>query len=632
MCGVVGFWHKDGKEADKRVLEDMVQRLAHRGPDDQGVWTSHAIGLGHTRLSILDLSEHGHQPFVTDDNSSVVSFNGEIYNYLDLRQQLENEGVSFKSTCDTEVLLYALRLWGPQKAVPKLDGMFAFAYFDLERQTLWLARDRSGIKPLYWIDKGNFTVFASEMKALFDHPDVVCRPDMHTLTTHILFARLVGEWTPFEDVKSLLPGTMIRMTPDKTETITYFDLLRDVNVDRILKSKEQGFDDLLRSFEEHFQDSVKSHLVSDAPLAVMCSGGLDSSLMTAVAKELKPDLVAYVADIDGCKVPEAEKSQTVCDHVGVELRTVKVDQDAFFRLWPKAAYYNDQPSYFAQNIPVMAVCQVARDDGFKVLLTGEGSDELYGGYPWQVDAYHMWRLRRWHSMVVPNNQFFRNLGHYISRFAPFDLPELMKQPFTHLDEMSSMHQSSPARLSSIDGLQRRIRAQNLFSKLEKITPLEERAFLARSYEDFYSHLQTVLRSNDKMTMAASIEARVPFLSNRSIDFGLHLNCRAKYRRKMTKYIVKMAGEKKIPHHIVHAPKVGFEFSNRMWANGTRFLRDGMVGDLFKWGKNEAEEIYKDLESERNYLFILISVDLWARIYFNNESPQSLSDQLLTKLR
>jgi len=630
MCGVVGFWHKDGKKAEEKVLQKMVHRLTHRGPDDNGIWLHRSLGLGHTRLSILDLSKNGHQPFITNDGNGVLSYNGEIYNYVDLRQKLQKEGIVFKSTSDTEVLLYALHLWGPQKAILLLEGMFAFAYFDLRSQTLWLGRDRSGIKPLYWIDKGHLSVFASEMKALFDHPEVPCRADMHSLTTQILFRRLDGDWTPFEDVKCILPGTLIKITEQKTDVITYFDLLHDVNVDRIIQAKQIPFNDILSTFEEKFAHSVKSHLVSDTPIAVMCSGGLDSSLVTAIAKEYNDDLVAYVAEVEGFRINEAQKAQKVCDHVGIPLRRVKVNKEAYLRHWPEAAYYNDQPNFFAQNVYALLVSKEAYKDGFKVLVTGEGSDELFGGYPSQAEVYHMWRLRRLHSMIIPNNAFFRKLGHYFSRLAPFDLPHLIKHPFTHLDDMSPMH-GAIGQLASLDGIQRRLRNEQLFKKLEKITPIEERAFLAKAFEDFYTHLRTLLCANDKMSMAVSVEARVPFLSNRLIDFGIHLNCRSKYKRKMTKYTVKMAAEKKLPHDIVHAEKIGFGYSNHTWRKGVDFLKRGMVPDLFKWGEQEAKAIYEDLEADRSHLFPLMSVELWAQIYLKHENPQSLSEKLITHL-
>lgn len=633
MCGVVGYWNKNGEEADENILKKMSHRLTHRGPDDSGTFKKGSLGLGHTRLTILDLSKNGHQPFVTSDGNAVLSYNGEIYNFRELRHQLKKENVTFKSTTDTEVLLYALYHWGPEKAVLKLDGMFAFAYFDFRDNSLWLVRDRAGIKSLYWVEKGNLNVFASEMKALFDHPEIVCRPDMHALSTQVLMGRLDGDWTPFENIKSVLPGTIIKITRSQNRVITYFDILRDVNVDRILDSASTPFEDKLRSFEQIFEQSVQSHLVSDAPLATMCSGGLDSSLIAAIGKELKPDMEGYVADVENAPFPEVQRAETVCKHIGMHLNKIKVSQETFLRSWPKAVYHNDQPNYYPQNIIYKSVCSAAHKDGFKVLLAGDGSDELFGGYDWHVSSYHMWKKRRIHSKFIPNNRLFKKLGDYLRLLAPIDLALLAEKPFTPLSRTNIKESfSSQARMSVIDGLQRSVRAENLFKKLEKVVPVEDRAFLARGLDDFYIHLRTLLRSNDKMAMSVSVEARVPFLSNQLIDFAFHLNPQSKFNQNKTKYIVKKAAEKKLPHAIVHAKKVGFGFSAAMWGKGVDFLRGGMVPELFKWGEKEAENIYEDLRSDRSIIFSLLSIELWAQLFLNHQSPEDLSEILLAKLR
>ncbi len=628
MCGIVGFWNRDGKVASEVLLERMIDKINHRGPDDKGTWTHGSIGLGHCRLSIIDLSPRGHQPFLTLDGLGALSYNGEVYNFRELRSELEEEGVKFRSTTDTEVVLYALHNWGPEKAVSRFNGMFAFAYYDLRSKTLWLGRDRAGIKPMYVARFGKTIVFGSEIKALFGHPGVHCKADMHALTTQIVYQRLDGAWTPFEKIESILPGTVVKVAQDSEQTICYFDLLRDLDVNRIKENSSTNFETLLERFEKLFASSVKMHLISDAPLATMSSGGLDSSLMTAVAKEFKKDIIAYVADMKGVRTPEAPKAQKVCDHVNVELRRVTIDTEEYLRLWPMVVYQNDQPNFFPQNVPFTAIANAARRDGFKVLLSGEGSDELFGGYDWQVEAYRMWRWRRIHTKLFPNIAPLRILGKFASKFAPLDFDELAKRPFQHLSRWYLSDNESRG-MFAIDGAQRIVREEALFKKLEAIKPIEERAFLARSFEDFYSHLRTTLGCNDKMGMVQSIEARVPFIESNLIDFGLHLPCRAKYYRGMTKRIVKKAAEKKIPHDIVHARKIGFGVSSHVWRNTKQFLRDGAVADLFKWGPNEIERICNFAFSDHLMPFHLLSVELWARIYFRGESPTQLGEQLLS---
>ena len=627
MCGIAGFWNRDGKVASEVLLGRMLERINHRGPDDQGTWTQGGIGLGHCRLSILDLSMKGHQPFLTKDESGVISYNGEVYNFMELKRDLEKDGVHFQSKTDTEVVLYALHLWGPEKAIKLFNGMFAFAYFDRRNQTLWLSRDRTGIKPLYFAEQGSIVAFASEMKALLAHPVVTGRPNMHALTTHIMERRLVGTWSPFEGVESIQPGTLLKITGNAKQEITYFDVLRDVNIDRILQAENRAFDSLVDDFKNYFSSSVKMHLISDAPLALMCSGGLDSSLVTAYAKEFKSDLVAYVADIKEVGIPEGPKAKKVCDHVNIELRQVDVGAEEYLRLWPEAVFANDQPNFFPQNVPTLAVCQAARRDGFKVMLSGEGSDELFGGYPWYVDAYKMWRARRVHMQMVPDFSLLRKLGQFARRLTPLDFDELKRKPFKHLTDEEPLT-SDLRSICAIDGAQRHLKVQALFEKLNRVQPLEARAFLARELADFYTQLPTLLRTNDKMGMAASIEVRVPFLENRLIDFALHLPSWAKYRKGVTKRIVKRVAEACLPHEIVHARKIGFGVSATLWRRPATLLKNGMVQHLFKWGMKEAEQIYELALSDDSLVYQLLCMELWARIYLSGESTAELSEQLL----
>ncbi len=628
MCGIVGYWNRDKGIASEVLLEKMLERIKHRGPDDKGTWTKGPIGLGHCRLSIIDLSPRGHQPFVTEDSLGVISYNGEVYNFKDLRKILEQEGAKFKSTTDTEVVLYALHRWGPEKAVKLFNGMFAFAYYDLRNQTLWLGRDRLGIKVLHIAQVGNMIAFASEMKALLAHPQIQTRPDMHALTTQIFYHRLDGNWTAFEGIEQVLPGTLIKITKDSKQEIVYFDTVRDLDVERIKRQSKMGFDQFLSEFERLFEKSVNLHLISDAPVAAMTSGGVDSSLITAQIKEVKSDIIGYVADVKGTDIPEIERARKVCDHLDVELRPVTVDVEEYLRLWPFAVYHNDQPNFYSQNPAFLAVVQAARNDGFKVMLTGEGADELFGGYAWHVETYRMWRLRRLHSMFVPNILPLRVLGQFLNKINPLNLEELKKRPFAHINKWTT-GADHIRELASIDAGQRMTRERELFEKLEGIEPLEERAFLARSLDDFYCHLRNILISNDKMGMAYSIEARVPFLENELIDFAMHLPFKAKYFKGITKRIVKKAAEKKLPHSIIYAKKVGFGVAHRVWRNTSEILKGGVLSEFLKWDRGQEEMILNQIYSDHVMPYHFVSMELWARMYLRGESPTQLGEQLLS---
>ena len=602
----------------------MLDRQRHRGPDDRGTWVAGPVALGLDRLSILDLSRLGHQPFVTPDGTGAVAYNGEVYNWRELRRSLETEGVRFTSQCDTEVVLHALHRWGPATAVPRFDGMFALAYCDRRTGDLWLARDRTGIKPLAFADRGGVVAFASEAKALFAHPDVPCRPDIHALVTQVYLERLVGDWTAFEGVRSVVPGTMIRFGPADQDTHTWFDLERDVDVDRILRSADEPFARHVEQFRELLERSVELHLRSDAPLAVMCSGGVDSSLITAIARRHRPDLVAFVADADGVQPSEADKAKRVADHLGVALQRVVITDADFPRLWAEAAWYNDEPMYFQQNPLALAVSQAVRGAGFKVLLTGEGSDELFLGYGWQAEAGRMWRLRQWHGRVLPDVAPIRRLTHWLQWLVPFDRTAMAQEPFEHRSVLGA----APAGAELvIDGGMRRGRARSLFARLARIPDVGDRAMVARQFDDVYHHLRVLLESNDRMTMAASIEARVPFLQNDLIDFGIHLAPGSRYGRRQGKRVVKALADTLLPHDIVHAPKVGFAVPPAFLSGYEGLLAGGLVPEWFKWGVRERPRMLELMRREPKLGRKMVGMELWAQLYFNGRTPDDMAEQL-----
>ena len=629
MCGLAGFWNRDGAPADEQVVDRMLEKLTHRGPDDSFTWVRGAAGLGFRRLSILDLDAPADELCFEPDQPGVLAYNGEVYNFRELREDLEKLGHVFRGTCDAEVVLHALQEWGPEKAIPKLNGMFALAYYDERQQVLWLARDRAGIKPLCFSKNGPLLAFASESKALFEHPQIDCRPDMHSLTTQMMYTRLTGNWTPFENVQMVTPGTLVKITPETEETQTYFDLIRDLDPERIVQQSGIGVDDLSREFESILRDSVRLHLVSDAPLAMMCSGGLDSSLLTAMAAQERSGLTAYVAEIEHTPVNEVDRARVVCRHTGVSMRPVSFTREDFLRDWPMSVYHNDRPNYFPQNLAAQAVCRAARQDGFKVLVGGEGADELFSGYSWQRETRNNWmayqfsrRLIQW----VPGLYGLAKCG--VRLYAAKRMKQLQRRPFERPSRLFKDVFFNP-RSFALDGAQRQRRAEALFEKLAPVKHKGNRAFLAHSFEDFYSHMQTSLRSTDKMAMAHSIEMRVPFMENRLIDFGLHAPVHAKLNRGRGKWIVKRAAEAYLPKSIVHAPKVGFGITSSMWQNTEQILRGGLMAELFKWDRHTMDQLLDHLSAKGLPLFHLVSMELWGRIFLSGESSGQLSEKLLS---
>ena len=619
----------------ERTTCAMMQQVAHRGPDASGVWCQGPLGLGHVRLSILDLSPRGNQPFISHDMQGILIYNGEVYNFAELRVQLEAEGAVFRSTSDTEVVLEALHRWGPERAVPRFNGMFAFAYYDLRSRELWLARDRLGIKPLYIAQTPQALVFGSEIKALLRHPAIPNRPDLHALTVHLLCESIEGDWTPFESIRAIRPGCLVRWNGERRADIEYFDPLNAVRIERLAAASKVDANEFVEQFAEAFQQSVSLHMVSDAPLAAMCSGGVDSSLIAAFAHDQRPDLTGYVADLKGT-VSEGAAAQRMGRHLNVRIRQVDVDQTEYLRLLPWAVWHNDQPNHFPHDAAFLAVARACRGDGIKVLLTGEGSDELFGGYPWQEATWRMYRRRRWTSRWLPGegrlDRFWRGLG----KLASAPRAAVLRQPFQSVDDTSrvvghSTHRSTESYqygLASFGG-QRMLRHEEIFARLDSIRPIEERAFLARSIDDMYGYLRMLLQRNDRMGMAASIESRFPFLENRLIDFALHLPFLAKYRQGTAKWIVKQLAVRRLPRETVFARKIGFSVPESIWMPGLSLMENGWLAEVLKWDAKYRRTIVGRIGESPRLSYLLLCSEIWGRLYFGGSRPDEISGQLLS---
>lgn len=329
MCGIAGIWRYGGCSSERANVELMLDSQAYRGPDDAGIWQDGPVTLGHRRLAIIDPTVHSHQPMLTPDGQGVLIYNGQTYNYAALRKELEAEGIAFRSTGDTEVVLQALHHWGPERSIPLFDGMFALAYFDRRKSALWLARDKVGIKPLVVSEIGNALLFASEVKALLAHPRMEKRLDRNGLTNWIIRPRRPAHRILLEGIDGVAPGAWWKITADGIEKRQYFHVLTEIDADRIVASNSADPTPLVDEAESLLRTSVTLHLASDVPLAAMCSGGVDSSLITAYAREQINDIPAYVADVP-VDAGEAEQAERAGRHLGVTVRRVPVDRE---RIW-----------------------------------------------------------------------------------------------------------------------------------------------------------------------------------------------------------------------------------------------------------------------------------------------------------
>jgi asparagine synthase (glutamine-hydrolysing) len=610
MCGIAGLWRRSGGTADPADIEAMLAAIVHRGPDGSGLWAKGTIAFGHRRLTVLDTTERAAQPMTTTDDRGVIVYNGETYNYGELRRELEAEGLTFRSSGDTEVVLAALHHWGPERSIPRFNGMFALAYFDRRSDTLWLARDRLGIKTLVTAETGGTLLFASEVKALLAHPDMPRRLDLNALTKWIVRPQLHAHRLLFESVEPVAAGCWWRVSAGGIDKHRYFHVLTDLDVDRLVAARNHDPAVLVDKVEGLLKRSVELHLASDVPLATLCSGGVDSSLLTAYARQGRPDIRAYVADISFART-EAPQAERVGRHLGVEVRRIPVDRELFLRLWPESVWHSDGPVARRSDPALLAVTRACRKDGVKVLLTGEGADELFGGYDRYAAVWRRWRRTEWPRDLLPKGR--RRRRALARTTEPFG-----RQGRGGVDRLLSV---------ALDPDEEFV-AQRILRRLAPVEPASDRAFIAYCLTDLYGHLATLLHRHDRIGMAASIEMRVPFLENHLIDFALHLPRRARLHGKIGKWVLKQAAVRRLPEDVVFVAKKGFPTPGHFLHGTGSLLVGGRLADTMGWSSETTEEILAMVEVDRMLCFYLVGVELWLRIFFCGESVDELGERLV----
>ncbi len=609
------------------MLDDMLAASAHRGPDGRGVWSDGGDGcgpvhLGHVRLAIVDPSERGAQPFVTPDGRGVLTYNGEVYNAPALRARLEEEGARFVSTGDTEVVLTALHRWGPRKAVPLFDGMFALAYWDGRERALWLARDRLGIKPLYLArPEGVRVAFASEPKALLARPDVTARPHAAVIAEYLAEGLITGVDTPFEGITALPPGSLLRVGEDGERSHVWFDLVSRLDVERVLAGARRPAAQSIREFESLFDASVAMHLMSDVPVAVLCSGGVDSSYVAAVASDHHPNLTGYIGDVRSDPL-EGQYGREVGRHLGLPFTSVPFDREDMLSNWVRATVSLDQPCFHPSDMAFLRLADRCRADGIKVALTGEGADEMFAGYIPFGQTRRLWR--RWRRGRP-------RLARWLPDRRPLPLPT--REMFGHwgLHEPSIPGWPDPP-AASVE--RHRVRNTALFAALAGVTPVEDRAFLTHCVASFGQSLEGLLHRLDRTGMAASVEMRVPFLENALIDHAMHLPKDMKRRGRMRKFVLKQAAEQRVPAAIVHAPKRAFPVAYDWSTGGEALFEDGALGEVLGWSRADAAQAVAACRSGRidpRSVFKLVSTELWARLALRDEAPADVTAELLERV-
>ncbi len=619
MCGICGFFDPDAS-GGARVLEAMVATLAHRGPDDRGTEFDGPAHLGHTRLSIIDLSAAGHQPMSLPDGSLRLSYNGEIYNFQELRAELEALGHAFRGHSDTEVVLHAFAEWG-EDCFARLNGMFAMALYEPATRVLRLVRDPLGIKPLhYWTD-GTRLVFGSEIKALLAHPAVPNRLHPPALHEYLYFGNAMQEETFFEGIHRVMPGTLVRFGPGGLEPKRYWDLAS-------FAPPEGDVDALAHGVRERLDAAVRRHLVADVPVGVFLSGGVDSSAIATLASRHVDGLRTYTAAFEqGADVDERPRARRLAESLGTDHRELFVRTGNVLSVIETLVRAHDEPFADAANIPLYLLCGALRDEGIKVVLQGDGGDEIFAGYRrYNVLAHAgLWRavapLARRVLALAPERPQVHRLLRFLRAAGERDpalrMAYLLTLESPDLPPTRVFTEEARALLRPSDPFRAYRRAD---AELPPGDPVDR--MLATDCRILLP--DTFLTKVDRPTMAQSVEVRVPFLDRELVEYAAPIPARHKVRRLEKKYLLRRALRGLVPDEILDGQKHGLDVPYERWLRGDlrEPLREvllepgGGLGDLLDRAAAE-KTIAEHAAGERDHGFLLyklLNLGLWQRAY------------------
>jgi asparagine synthase (glutamine-hydrolysing) len=611
MCGIAGVLRFDGRPVNEQALRRLGERIAHRGPDDVGTLVGPSVGLAHRRLSILDLSAAAHQPMWDPGRRAAICYNGEVYNYKDLRSRLAREGHAFRSAGDTEVLLQACRAWGVPEAARRADGMFAFAYWDETRRELWLARDRTGIKPLYYHRLPERVLFASEIKALLG--EVEPQLEEHVLLALLMGLPLHGPQTLFQGIRAVEAGRAVCIRAGgHWESHTFFSLAEAVDEGLYHALDRMPDEHVISTVAGLVDRSAELHLASEAPVAALCSGGLDSSLLASLVKQRLPGLVAYHAHVGG-PFSELEWARAFARHAGLPLRAAELTPQGYVRALAAVTYANECPVGLHPNtVPFYLVCRLAAQDGVKVLLMGEGADELFGGYA--AFRYYTRRRRfdRWKGRLVRALSWvgLGRWGRILDRL-------------TDSEGHYGMRSRAAALLTRGRSLLPIREAQDVYGF---IADPVEREFHADLFGYLHGYLQSILWRNDRMGMAVGLENRVPYLENELIRHAVNLPMRFKLRGRVDKWALRRVADRHLPPALSGRAKVGFPVDAASYLRpAPGFFRHGFLETRLEVGPPQLGAL---AESSPDALFHLVAAEVWGQLFFQGAAADDVTERLL----
>lgn len=630
MCGIAGIHYFDPQaQVDPTLLQRMTDLVAHRGPDDCGYYLKANVGLGHRRLSIIDLSAAGHQPMANADETVWITYNGECYNYRELTTRLQARGHRFRSTSDTEALLHLYDEDGP-RFLQQIHGMFALGLWDAKRRRLLLARDRLGIKPLYYYYDHEHLIFASELKALLADRSLPGEFNHAAFSDFLHLMSIPDPETIFRGVKKLLPGHYLVVDNGRVKVSQYWEIPLSP------PQTSQNVDTACDQFEERFQQAVTSHLLADMPVGAFLSGGVDSSSIVSVAnRQVTHPMMTFASTFRGLtEFDESPYAREVANLCGTRHHEFNLTPNLIDAL-PKIAWHADEPFAISSSFALYFLAQMASQQ-VKVVLTGDGGDEVFAGYTWRHVYFPELRppmprgvrpmVKTLQSMVHRSTHYaaFKHIGgalaarldpllvsdeRYLQSFVCYQHPEL--EPLLVPEMWQAVDQAWAQNIT-----------QRYYDRFETADQLSRKL-----YTDLKSTLVSeMLTKVDRMTMAFGLEARVPFLDHHLVEWAFSLPSDYKIQGTEGKYLVKKAMEKHLPAELLYRPKHGFNVPMKVWIREQ--LHDFIYDSLNKQTLNSrglfradaVQRMIRDHTEGRldasNKIFVLLMLELWFQQFID----------------
>lgn len=652
MCGLTGFWDFKASSSAEELLKfvsSMAFSIQFRGPDSAGEWCDPKVGLafGHRRLAIVDLSPAGHQPMISHSGRSVLIYNGEIFNTNDLRDRLSLEGCTFRSHSDTEVLLEACEHWGVEKTCQQLIGMFTFAFWRCDSQQLFLARDRLGIKPLYWGFHQNIFFFGSQLKTFFRHPHFKPQLNKNALTEYLRFNHVVAPSSIFEGIEQLSAGTVLCLDQHKNvHQNRFWDL------DHVVRSGIEcpfvGSDqEAIEALDRLLRDAVKRRMMADVPLGAFLSGGIDSSLVVALMQSQSTSPIkTFSIGFSESSYNEAPYAEAVAKHLKTDHHSLYIDAAQAQAFIPEIPFYFDEPFADSSQIPTFLVSQLARQQ-VTVSLSGDGGDELFAGYTRYLQGYSIWKKIAWmpqtlrtmlaYSLCAISVDTWNRLAHVLPHALSMPLlgdklhklATMLRSP-REKDFYSTLisHWDQPKRL--IVGRHFLDRHAQESDRRSRTVPFRHPTEQMQFWDTLHYLPDDILTKVDRASMAVSLEARVPLLDHRVVEFAWGLPYHLKVREGQSKWILRQVLNRYVPAHLMDRPKMGFGVPIDQWLRGplrewaedllsnTRLTQEGILNP------NPIRARWKEhLSGRRNWQYSLWGVLMFQAWYEHYRSRISI---------